>query len=164
MCFDRQALLFRYRYLWIPRCQKDLKNRLSVWFKNHGSMWSFQMPARRLDCSATSCKVWWLVLLFVHPNLDVQQPHMNFKTSLRISHQNTGAQDPDPARFVLEPCSNSGCFMLVFCVSQFCRCFHFLSVLVSEGDAECCNTLELRLESCRIVCDFVGYSGPCVVV
>jgi hypothetical protein len=33
MCVGRQALLFRYRYLWIPRCQKDLKNRLSVWFK-----------------------------------------------------------------------------------------------------------------------------------
>ena len=31
--FGGQALLFRYPHFWISRSQKDLKIRLSVWFK-----------------------------------------------------------------------------------------------------------------------------------
>ena len=34
MCFDWQALLFRYPHFWISEFQKEFENRLSVWFKN----------------------------------------------------------------------------------------------------------------------------------
>ena len=88
MCFDGQALLFRYPHFWISEFQKDFENRLSGWFKNTRKTEMFQMAAQGLYCFA--CFRWVCVgQCYCLPNwfLDFQQLHMILKTALRIWFQ-----------------------------------------------------------------------------